>query len=300
MRSISCAGTPSVMQMIVADARVDRLVHRVGRERRRDEDHRRVRAGLRDRRRDGVEDRDPLDVLPALARASRRRRPACRARGSAGRGSDPRAGQPLDDEPRVGVDEDRHQRPPPPAPPRVARRRASSPPREVRGAASRSRRRPSSAFVPSRRTTIGSLDPICSSACRIPRATSSQRVIPPKMLKKIERTCGSLRDDLERVDDTLRVAAAAEVAEVRRPAADERDDVDGGHRQPRAVPEHADLAVELHVRDALLARQRLQRVGGADVAHLGEVRVPEERVVVDGELRVERAHLAVRSSRSAG
>src|SRR5438034_886706 len=30
-----------------------------------------------------------------------------------------------------------------------------------------------------------------SSAARIPRATSSQRVIPPKMLKKIERTCSS-------------------------------------------------------------------------------------------------------------
>src|SRR6185437_13425003 len=59
------------------------------------------------------------------------------------------------------------------------------------GAASARIWRPSSAFVPSSRTTIGCSIVICSSACRIPRATSSPRVIPPKMLKKIERTCGS-------------------------------------------------------------------------------------------------------------
>src|SRR6185437_9291970 len=59
------------------------------------------------------------------------------------------------------------------------------------GAASASSRRPSSAFVPSRRTTIGRSIFICSSAARIPRATSSPRVIPPKMLKKIERTSSS-------------------------------------------------------------------------------------------------------------
>src|SRR2546423_961892 len=59
------------------------------------------------------------------------------------------------------------------------------------GPASASSSRPSWAFVPSRRTTIGYWIPICSSAVRIPRATSSPRVIPPKMLKKIERTCGS-------------------------------------------------------------------------------------------------------------
>src|SRR5581483_4658238 len=59
------------------------------------------------------------------------------------------------------------------------------------GAASCSSRRPSSAFVPSRRTTIGCWIVMRSSAVRIPRATSSQRVIPPKMLKKIDFTCGS-------------------------------------------------------------------------------------------------------------
>src|SRR5436853_40993 len=52
--------------------------------------------------------------------------------------------------------------------------------------------RPSAAFVPSRRTTIGYFDMSSrSSASRMPRATSSQRVMPPKMLKKIDLTCVS-------------------------------------------------------------------------------------------------------------
>ena len=88
------------------------------------------------------------------------------------------------------------------------------------------------------------------------------------MLKKIAFTCGSLRDHRERVDDALRVAAAAEVAEVRRATARERDDVDRRHREPGAVPEHADLAVELDVGHVLLARERLERVGRVEIAHL--------------------------------
>jgi hypothetical protein len=49
-----------------------------------------------------------------------------------------------------------------------------------------------------------------------------------------------------------------------------------------------------HVGDALLAREGLERVRRRRVAHLRDVGVPEERVVVDGELRVERLHLAFR------
>ena len=127
----------------------------------------------------------------------------------------------------------------------------------------------------------------------MPRATSSQRVIPPKMLKKIDFDLRVARDHLERVDDALGAAAAAEVAEVRRPAAGDDDHVDRRHRQPGAVAEDADLAVELDVGDVLLARERLERVGRVRVAHLRDVGVPVERVVVDGELRVERLHLAV-------
>ncbi len=99
-------------------------------------------------------------------------------------------------------------------------------------------------------------------------------------------------DDLQRVDDALRVAAAAEVAEVRRLAAGQGDDVERRHREPGPVREDADRSVELHVGDALLARGALLGRIGLGIAHLPDVGVPEEGVVVDGELRVERLDLA--------
>ena len=105
---------------------------------------------------------------------------------------------------------------------------------------------------------------------------------------------GIARDDLQRVHDALRVAAAAQVAEVRRPAARVRDHVQRGHDQAGAVAEDPDLAVELHVNHVLLARGALLGRIGVEVAHLGDVRMAVERVVVDRELRVERAHLALR------
>ena len=48
--------------------------------------------------------------------------------------------------------------------------------------------RPSSALVPSKRTTIGSTKPTFSIACRIPFAIRSHRTMPPKMLTKIALT----------------------------------------------------------------------------------------------------------------
>jgi hypothetical protein len=90
------------------DPRVDGLVDRIRGEARGDEDHRRVGARLGDGVPHGVEDRDPLHVLAGLARRDA--------------GDDLRAvalvpkaverplgaGQPLDDELRVLVDDDRH------------------------------------------------------------------------------------------------------------------------------------------------------------------------------------------------
>ena len=79
-------------------------------------------------------------------------------------------------------------------------------------------------------------------------------------------------DDLERVDHALGVPPAPEVAEVRRAAAGKRDHVQRGHDQPGAVPEDADLAVELHVGDALLAGEALLGRVGVEVEHVGDVR----------------------------
>jgi len=71
--------------------------------------------------------------------------------------------------------------------------------------------------------------------------------------------------------------------------------VQGGHGQPGAVGERADVAaVELHEVDAALAGQSLLRVARLGVAHAGDVGMPVERVVVDGVLRVERAHHPIR------
>jgi len=47
------------------------------------------------------------------------------------------------------------------------------------------------AFVPTSRTTIGTFGLTSSIATKIPRATSSQRVMPPKMLKRMTFTAGS-------------------------------------------------------------------------------------------------------------
>src|SRR5204862_7068369 len=66
-------------------------------------------------------------------------------------------------------------------------------------------------------------------------------------------------DHLERVDDALRIAAAAEIAEVGRPAARQRDRVERGHNQTGAVAEYPDLALQLHVGDVLLARSAFLR-----------------------------------------
>ena len=93
--------------------------------------------------------------------------------------------------------------------------------------------------------------------------------MPPKMLKKIDRTW-CVVDDLERVDDALRVRPPRSQKLAGLPPANvTTSTVD---IEARAVPEDADLAVELHVRHALLARECLERVGSGNVAHLGDVR----------------------------
>ena len=90
------------------DAGIGRLEDRLRREPWRDEDHRGVRAGLRHRARDRVEDRDPLDVLTALARrdAGDDLRPVVAVAERVERPLVP--GDALDHEARPLVDEDAH------------------------------------------------------------------------------------------------------------------------------------------------------------------------------------------------
>ena len=112
------------------------------------------------------------------------------------------------------------------------------------------------------------------------------------MLKKIASHLRVGADHLERVDDALRTAAAAEIAEVGRTAAGQRDQIEGRHDQPGAVPEHADLPVELDVGDALLARGALLDRHRLGVAHRRDILVAKERVVVDRDLGVQCEKLA--------
>ena len=87
--------------------------------------------------------------------------------------------------------------------------------------------------------------------------------------------------------------AAADVEEVRRLAAGALDEVHRRHRQAGAVDHAADVAVELDEADALGAPAIIGRVLLGEVAHRLQVRVAEERGVVEHDLRVE----APRSSR---
>ena len=64
--------------------------------------------------------------------------------------------------------------------------------------------RPMSPLVPSRRTTNGTVGLIWANASIRPLATSSQRVIPPKMLNSTARTLSS-----ERITSTALVIASA-------------------------------------------------------------------------------------------
>ena len=91
-----------------ADAGVGGLVDRVGGEPGRYEDQRRVRARLLDRIGDGVEHRNALDVLAGLARrhACDDVRPVLAVAQAVEAALAAR--QPLDDEARVVVDDDRH------------------------------------------------------------------------------------------------------------------------------------------------------------------------------------------------
>ena len=100
-----------------------------------------------------------------------------------------------------------------------------------------------------------------SSAVRMPRATSSQRVIPPKMLKRIERTCGS-----RAITSSAATTPAAEPPPPRSqkfagrpPATTTTSTV--AIESPAPLPRIPTDAVELDVGHALLAREALERVG---------------------------------------
>ena len=90
------------------DPRVDGLVDRIGREARRHEDERRIRVGLLDRIHDRVEHWDAFDILAALAGRDAGNDVRAVALVAQAVEAALAAREALDDEPRVGVDDDRH------------------------------------------------------------------------------------------------------------------------------------------------------------------------------------------------
>ena len=153
--------------------------------------------------------------------------------------------------------------------------------------------RPSSALVPSRRITIGELSFTRPRASMMPLATSSTRVMPPKMLMKIDFTFGSALMTSSAVAMTSALAPPPMSRKLAALTADLVDDVERAHRQAGAVGDDADDAVEADVLQALLLRQLLAGVDLGVVLVLLPLGVAEGRVVVEGDLGVERVHLAV-------
>ena len=93
--------------------------------------------------------------------------------------------------------------------------------------------------------------------------------------------------------DLLLRRAAAYIEKVRRAAAGILNDVHGGHGQARAVDHAGDGAVELDVVERVLAGFHFERIFFGRIAQRLDVRMAEERVVVEGDLGVEREKLVV-------
>ena len=145
----------------------------------------------------------------------------------------------------------------------------------------------SAALVPTMRTTIGTSRVWAARASIRPRATSSPRVIPPKMLTRIGFHLRVGEDDPHRRCDPDRPRPAADVEEVRRFAAGPLDQVHRGHRQAGTIDHAADLAVELDEGHARLARLAIGGLLLVRVAQRLQLRVAGERRVIEGHLGVE-------------
>ena len=87
-------------------------------------------------------------------------------------------------------------------------------------------------------------------------------------------------------------APPPDVEKIGRLAAVQLDQVHRAHRQPRAVHQAADIAVQPHIAQAGLARLHLGRLLLRQIAERRQFRMPEQRIVVEAHLGVERHQLA--------
>ena len=142
-------------------------------------------------------------------------------------------------------------------------RRPSAPPRPCRT----TREKPFScrifiaisSFVPVRRMTIGTLSGFAFVAVTMPFATSSVRVMPPKMLNRMTFTLGSavmMRSAFTTFSGFDEPPMSRKLAGL---AAVVLHQVHRRHREAGAVHDAADVAVELDEREVRVARVHLAR-----------------------------------------
>ena len=149
----------------------------------------------------------------------------------------------------------------------------------------------SASFVPVRRITMGTVD------LELPRGGHDAvgHVVGSRdAAENIEEDrfdVGIAGDDLERGNHFLGIRAAADVEEVGRISPVELDQIHRGHGESRAVHHAADIAIELDERQVGPPRRRLARLLRRVVTQQAEIRAPEQLVVVDHDLGVEREHV---------
>src|SRR5262249_31321102 len=96
------------------------------------------------------------------------------------------------------------------------------------------------------------------------------------------------KDQFERRCHTLAGGTAADIEKVGGLAAVQLDQVHGCHGESRTVHHAGDIAVERYVVEIVLGGPALHRIFLAGIAQLRELRMTEQGVVVDVDLRIER------------
>ena len=111
--------------------------------------------------------------------------------------------------------------------------------------------------VPCTLKKTGMAGPSASQASSMPATITSVRAKAPQKFTSRQRT-RALSSTSSSAGRAFVYAGPADLHEVRRPPAVVRDHVHGGHGEPGAVGEHADVAVELDVAEAERTRPLLQ------------------------------------------
>ena len=100
-------------------------------------------------------------------------------------------------------------------------------------------------------------------------------------------------EDLKGFRDLFLRGAAADIEEVGWVAAMIFDDIHGGHREAGAVYETGDVAVEPDVIEMMFGRLDFARIFFFQIAHLDDVGMAEQGVIVKIEFGIEREHSAI-------